>query len=159
TRESVADLKAYRGGTAPEWALERLATAAGVRVLKVLGVSGREEELAQLVEGVGGHALTLNLVGTYLVNVHQGDVLKRGRVDLQKADEETQGGHAFKAMAAYERWLRKAGKKSARQLAILRLLGLFDRPADEGCLAALRRPPAIPGLTAPLFQRSRGWKG
>src|SRR5262249_34783955 len=32
-------------------------------------------------------------------------------------------------------------------LAILRLLGLFDRPADPGCLAALRQPPVIAGLT------------
>jgi hypothetical protein len=34
---------------------------------------------------------------------------------------------------------------------ILRLLGLFDRPADAGCLAALRRAPAIAGLTEPLL--------
>lgn len=35
-------------------------------------------------------------------------------------------------------------------MAILRLSGLFDRPADEGCLQALREPPVIPGLTEPL---------
>src|SRR5205823_3444208 len=27
------------------------------------------------------------------------------------------------------------------------LIGLFDRPADVGCLAALRRKPALKGLT------------
>ena len=31
------------------------------------------------------------------------------------------------------------------------MLGLFDRPADAGCIAALRKPPAIAGLTDPLF--------
>ena len=36
------------------------------------------------------------------------------------------------------------------QLAAVRLLGLFDRPADPGCLAALRAEPAIAGLTEPL---------
>ena len=36
-------------------------------------------------------------------------------------------------------------------LAALRLLGLFDRPAENGCLTALRKPPAIPGLTEPLM--------
>ncbi len=34
-----------------------------------------------------------------------------------------------------------------RQLAILRLTGLFDRPITSDCLAALRADPPIPGLT------------
>ena len=32
-------------------------------------------------------------------------------------------------------------------MAILRLLGLFDRPGSAKCLAALRAAPAIAGLT------------
>src|SRR5262249_4392527 len=36
------------------------------------------------------------------------------------------------------------------ELSVLRLLGLFDRPADDGVLAALRAAPAIPGLTETL---------
>ena len=35
-------------------------------------------------------------------------------------------------------------------MAILRLLGLFDRPASRDCLTALRGEPAIPGLTESL---------
>jgi tetratricopeptide (TPR) repeat protein len=151
TRERVADLSAYRNSTAPEWELERLATPAGVLLLEKLGVSGRREEIERLVEDVDGHALTLNLLGTYLVRAHGGDVRRRHRVDLQKADRAIQGGHAFKAMAAYERWLGEGREEGVRQLAVLRLLGLFDRPAAAGCLAALRRPPAIPGLTEPLI--------
>jgi len=158
TRERVEDLTAYRKGTAPEWALERLATPAGMRLLKQLGVSGSEKELEELAVDVDGHALTMNLLGTYLVRAHGGDVRKRDRVDLQRADRAIQGGHAFKAMAAYERWLGEGGEESARQLAILALLGLFDRPADAGCLAALRRPPAILGLTEPLFLPGGGRK-
>lgn len=37
-----------------------------------------------------------------------------------------------------------------RQLAILRLLGLFDRPAPADCVAVLRRAPRILGLSEPL---------
>ncbi len=37
-----------------------------------------------------------------------------------------------------------------RDLAILRLTDLFDRPADPECLAVLRQEPAIPGLTEGL---------
>jgi hypothetical protein len=46
--------------------------------------------------------------------------------------------------------LNEAGKGGARQLAVLRLLGLFDRPAAAGCMAALRSKPAITDLTEPL---------
>ena len=35
-------------------------------------------------------------------------------------------------------------------MAVLRLVGLFDRPATAGCVAALSAPPAIVGLTEPL---------
>jgi hypothetical protein len=34
------------------------------------------------------------------------------------------------------------------------LLGLFDRPADAGCLKALWKAPAIPDLTEPLVGMS-----
>jgi hypothetical protein len=80
-----------------------------------------------------------------------GDVRKWREVNFTKADAKIQGGHAFKTMAAYEKWLAQGGEDGMRQLAVLRLLGLFDRPADAGCLTALRREPAIPGLTESLI--------
>ena len=150
TRERVEDLATYRETTAPEWQLAHLPVAAGVRLLASLGVRGAEEELVELVEDVGGHALTLDLLGRFLVRAHGGDVRRRDRVALSKADRATQGGHAFRTMAAYETWLAAGGEEGGRQLAVLRLLGLFDRPADAGCLGALRREPAIAGLTEPL---------
>ncbi len=150
TRQSVKNLESFREPTAPEWKLRRLSTTAGVELLKSLGVHGAEGELVELVQDVAGHALTLNLLGQYLSRAHGGDVRRRDRVKLEKADLKTQGGHAFRVMAAYESWLAEGGEDGVRQLAVLRLLGLFDRPADAGCLAALRRDPVIDGLTEPL---------
>jgi len=48
-------------------------------------------------------------------------------------------------MAAYESWF-----KGKPELDILRLMGLFDRPAEGGALDALRKEPAIPSLTTNL---------
>ncbi|NJO36872.1 MAG: hypothetical protein HC871_03645 [Rhizobiales bacterium] len=31
------------------------------------------------------------------------------------------------------------------------MLGLFDRPADKGCIDALRAAPAVPGLNAAVL--------
>src|ERR1035441_6566939 len=71
---------------------------------------------------------------------------------LFRSSAEEQGGHAFRVMGTYEKWFASGGAKGQRLLAVLRLLGLFDRPAEAGCLAALRRAPDIPGLTGPLMR-------
>src|SRR5438067_11218790 len=150
TRERVADLAPFRDTTAPEWQLDHLSIAAGVELLNTLAVRGTAAEFEHLVEKVKGHALTLNLLGRYLAKAHGGDIRKSDQVRFEKADAATQGGYAFKTIGAYERWLNEGGTDGARQLAVLRLLGLFDRPADAGCMAALRSKPVIADLTEPL---------
>lgn len=152
TRYSIPNLRAFWQNTAQEKNILRLSKEAGVALLRVLGVKGQQLEFETLVEDVKGHALTLNLLGAYLRDAHAGDIRKRDLINLREADEE-QGGHAFRVMDAYVRWFesdRSEGKKSQRALALLRLLGLFDRPADAGCLIALWKAPLIPNLTEPL---------
>ena len=130
--------------------LLRLSRDAGVHLLKTLGVNGTAQEFEKLVEDVKGHALTLTLLGGFLKRAFHGDIRQRDRVKFEKADEKMDGGHAFRTMAAYEQWLlRDGGDEGRREVAVLRLMGLFDRPADAGCLAALRSE-TIPGLTEPL---------
>jgi hypothetical protein len=152
TRYSLPDLKTFRHTTAPEAVLEQLSTDAGVHLLQQLGVrkeSGTKAEFETLVEDVKGHALTLTLLGAFLKRAHNGDIRKRDRVKFEKADEKIDGGRAFRTMAAYEQWLLSGGEEGRREVAVLRLMGLFDRPADAGSVAALRGEP-IPGLTEPL---------
>ncbi len=151
TREKIAEhLNAYRGTRFLEWTLDRLSTTAGVALLRKLGVIGTQKELEELVEEMDGHALTLDVLGSYLHEAYEGDVRKLDLVELEEANRERQNGHAFRAIATYENWLGGENAAGERQLAILRLLGLFDRPADPGCIAALRRDPVILGLTDPL---------
>jgi len=168
TRERVKDLAAFEGATARRRELERLSMPAGVELLKSLGVHGAAAEIEKLVEEVRGHALSLSLLGSFLRGAHGGDVRKRDMVRFEEADAEIRGGHAFRVMEAYERWfapkesfLKKAirfatGAKAPgspegrQQLAMLHLLGLFDRPAAAELVAVLRRQPVIPGLTDAL---------
>ena len=57
-------------------------------------------------------------------------------------------------MESYNSWF---GEK--RELSVLRMLGLFDRPADEKALGALLKSPAIPGLTESLTDlRPTEWR-
>lgn len=156
TRHSIPDLRAYWQANAPMHELKRLSTDAGVDLLQKLGVkNGSRNDFETLVEDVRGHALTLNLLGSYLHEAHAGDIRKRDLVKLEEADAE-QGGHAFRVMDAYVLWFATGGKKAEenrrgqRAITVLKLLGLFDRPATADCLAALLKPPAIPDLTEPF---------
>jgi hypothetical protein len=57
-------------------------------------------------------------------------------------------------MESYQTWLGEGP-----ELAILRMLGLFDRPVDEQTLGALLKSPAIPGLTESLTDlRPSAWR-
>ena len=166
TRYALPDLRAFHGRTVREEKLARLARAAGVQLLKAHCVTGsdrrnlplhdgdanseRVSEFEKLVEDVDGHALTLHIMGSFLKKAFGGDIRKRDRVTFAKASQKTDNGHAFRAMAAYARWMEDGSEEARRELAILRLMGLFDRPATADCLAALLAAPAIPGLTEPL---------
>jgi tetratricopeptide (TPR) repeat protein len=48
-------------------------------------------------------------------------------------------------MESYQTWFGEGP-----ELSMLRILGLFDRPAEEKALAAILSPPAVPGLTESL---------
>jgi hypothetical protein len=172
TREKVPDIQQYYGRTADDIPLTALTDLAGAALLHHHGATraGAQEikpddrELRAASREVRGHGLTLQLLGQYLRLVEDGDILKRGTVRLADADHEYQNdatrpyGHAFKAMEAYEKWFQREGERGQRQLAGLRLLGLFDRPASKDCLDALRQEPVIAGLTEPLVGlSSRDW--
>ncbi|HEX5715238.1 MAG TPA: toll/interleukin-1 receptor domain-containing protein [Thermoanaerobaculia bacterium] len=144
TRERIADLESFQK-TAPQGDLEALSPEAGAKLLGELGVKGKDSELLAASKEFGNHALTLTLLGGYLSRACGGDVRRRKEVDLAGAAER-KGGHALRVIGTYADWLGEGP-----ELAALRLLGLFDRPAQPKALAALRAKPAIQGLTEPLM--------
>src|SRR5204863_9156044 len=128
TRYSIPDLRAYEGRTVEEKKLARLSTAAGVALLQSFGLKGSLRktilssdertlwnEFEKMVEDVKGHALTLNLLGSYLRDAHGGDIRKRDLIRLSEANAEEQGGHAFHVMDAYVESLDSGGKTADDQ--------------------------------------------
>lgn len=154
SRLEIHDIDRWKGSTDRPGAaltldLDRLSSEAGVSLLRDNRVRGAERLLRAAVEEFEGHALALSLLAGLLVRRHQGDVQRRDRVGplLQMTDARGHG-HAQRVMQAYEKeWL----KDEPVLWAIMRAVGLFDRPATVGCLDALRREPVIPGLTEPLM--------
>jgi hypothetical protein len=113
--------------------------------LEALGVKGDEAQLRSASDEFSGHCLALTLLGSYLTDAYNGDIRFRNEVSGRLAHDVRQGAHARKVMKSYQIWFGEGP-----ELSVLRMLGLFDRPADERVIAALLKPPAIPGLTESL---------
>ncbi|MFT5322329.1 MAG: hypothetical protein ACI8P0_000164 [Planctomycetaceae bacterium] len=155
TREAVPTLNELNAPKRVTIDLDRLTPEAGADLLGHYGVTGEPDELRQASIDVDGHALTLILLGTYLKARCGGNVRRRSEALLFQGHERY-AAHAHKVMASYEAWFSQQDDTGRAAVAILRLMGLFNRPADAGCLAALRAEPPIPGLTEPLFVGADG---
>lgn len=140
TREALPDLTGRPGFHAHD--LEQISPEAGRALLRTLRVVGADTELEDLARRFGPHALAISLLGVYLRE-------QPGRgVGPAAALEQLPGDTPLaRVLAGFEQWLGPSA-----ELDTLRLLGLFDRPADAGCLAALRKTPVIAGLTDHLTE-------
>jgi hypothetical protein len=93
-------------------------------------------------------------LGSFLTDAYNGDIRYREEVSGHLAHDVRQGVHARKVMESYQTWLG-----GGPELAVLRILGLFDRPANEKAIEALLKLPAIPGLTKSLTDlRPAEWR-
>ena len=145
TRMPVADIADHERASALRLDLEQLSSAAGARLLRALDVKGQEVDLQSASEEFRGHCLALTLLGSYLADAYNGDIRCHKEVSARLAHDVRQGGHARKVMESYQTWFGEGPEVS-----VLRMLGLFDRPADEKTLRALLNPPVIRGLTESL---------
>jgi tetratricopeptide (TPR) repeat protein len=146
TRLPLTDLGNFEGAGAgaQRLDLEQLSPAYGAQILRAQGAKGFAAELQRASQEFDGHALALTLLGSYLKEVYRGDINQRHKIT--KLEHDTlHGNHARRVMASYEEWFG-----NGPEIAVLRILGLFDRPAPGNAVATLRATPAIPHLTETL---------
>ena len=127
--------------------LDNLKAADAVELLKDLQVQGADKDLHEAAKEYNCHALSVSLLGNLLHRRHGGDISKRYLIPelLESEDKERDSQHAFKVMQAYEEWFSADDQYSA-ELALLRLLGLFDHPIEKMVLQILQQEQ-IPQLT------------
>ena len=147
TRLPVADIADHERTSAPRRDLEHLSSDAGANLLRTLGAKGDQAELRSASDEFDGHCLALTLLGSYLTDAYDGDIHCRREVSEHLSHDVRQGVHARNVMESYQTWFGEGP-----ELSVLRILGLFDRPADEKALKCLLKPPAIPGLTESLTE-------
>ncbi len=143
SRLRLRDLDGLSGAKVQAKALEHLSAEAGAQLLRARGAKGTEQELREAADEYKGHALALTLLASYLEDVAESEIRRRNEIGPLIYDER-EGGHARRVMEAYDPWLGKTER------AMLRMLGLFDRPASEGEIAALQADPVVPGLNDSL---------
>ena len=145
SRLAVKDIARWQDGAAPIENVDRLSDEAGAALLRDNGVWGTDKELKNAAHDFGGHPLALALLASFLKETQTGDVRRRDHIRAYFADPDNpRHDHAKRVMELYEReWL--AGQPAL--LAIMHIVGLFDRPASGDCLSALRAKPAVKGLT------------
>lgn len=148
SRLAVKDVIRWQDGAAPLVDVERLSDEAGATLLRDSGVWGNDKELKAAARDFDGHPLALGLLSSFLKEAQTGDVRRRDHIRAYFADPDNpRHDHAKRVMESYEKeWL--AGQ--AVLLAIMHMVGLFDRPATRRCMRALRNMPVIKGLTDPV---------
>ncbi len=146
TRLPVADIADHQRTSAQRRDLEHLSSNAGANLLRALGVEGDEEKLRSASDEFSGHCLALTLLGSYLTDAYNGDIRCRKEISTRLAGDVRQGSHARNVMESYQTWFGEGP-----ELSVLRILGLFDRPADPRALGVLLESPAITGLTESLI--------
>ena len=140
--------------------LKKLSDEAGGRLLHRAGATrlgaaaiGPEHAKLQTASGeLRGHPLSLHILGGYLELAHGGDIRRRGAVPLLNAadDSEFTARNVHRLLADYVALFARS-EGGRRMLAVLRLLGLFDRAAQRHCLDELRAAPLVAGLNDGLF--------
>ena len=163
TRYRVANLNIFQGKTVHSLALENLDDEAGAKLLQTFELDATKSLLQEVSRQFEGHALALNLLGAYIRDAWEGDVVRCLKLDekhlgpMRKIEahllEDDGADQASQIMATYQRWLGK--NQRFRELAVLNLMGLFDRMASAEEIYALRSPPSIPGLTDHLADLPR----
>jgi hypothetical protein len=157
SRLPIEDLARWRESTGPVVDVEHLSDTAGAALLRDNHVWGTDRELRAASRDFGGHPLALQLLAGLLGETRNGDVRRRDQIRTFLADPDNpRHDHARRVLESYEsEWL--AGQPEL--LAIMQLVGLFDRPASADCLTALCAKPAIAGLTDRLVtQDDAAWR-
>ncbi len=157
SRQKVVELEGKPEPLVIQYPLPPLSVNAGISLFKAAGIKGTDQEFASAIKEVDGHAFSLNILAQYLRRYENSDIKQRGNLPglLDFPEENRDTRHAFTIMAAYERQLQ-----NTRELEILYMIGLFDRPVSAGAIGCLRAAgiahlPAA-GLNEKIFQAAIG---
>ncbi len=140
TRENLTGMD-RSGPKAKQVDLDRISSEAGRALLRVAGLRGTDADLEDATKQFGFHALTLNLLAHYLREKGEKNISRAHKI-LDLDIDEKKGKRLRRILDAFETLFKESPKTD-----VLRMLGLFNRPAEEGAIDAICKGAPIPGLT------------
>lgn len=144
TRAPLPDLE-HLGDRVQVRPLGDLDVPAGTRLLTTYGATGSAHDLEAAVHDVKRNALALKLLGTFIRDRCEGDIRRWADHQVLMDGQQTVGPQAHRVMASYETWFGESAEND-----LLRIIGLFDRPAPMAALEELRKGRDLPGITGEL---------
>jgi len=149
TRENVPELYRFEK-TALQPNLDQISKEAGRASLRVGGVQGTDKQLESASEQFGNHALAINLLASYLHDISGHHIKSASAIpDLDIPEEK--GRQPRRVIAAFE---ERFGESP--QIQVLRVIGLFDRPAPMDAVKAVRKGTKVSGLTDKIKNLTEG---
>lgn len=101
---------------------------ANIRLLKAKGIKAPDQELARISRLFDNQSLALTLLGNYLREVHEGDPARLDKIPIW-LDQQQEGRHVRRVLAAYIKWLRGTPEWS-----LLSLVSVCGQPLSlEAC--------------------------
>ena len=124
SRAPLLDLMEYTTYTHRD--VDHLSNNDGCALLEKLGVKGTKAQMSKIVTDWNGHALTLSLVGSYLVKRYQGDAKHADEIKFDKDEFETTAPEQYKHVS---RILRRYDEHlSESERAFMLLFSAFRTP-------------------------------
>jgi tetratricopeptide (TPR) repeat protein len=127
--------------------VDRLSPKDGRDLLRRLGVQGEDEKLDRVVEYWDGHALTLSLLASYLVDHHGGDIKRINNIPPPTA-KESRYERVNRVLRRYDEHLDDSEK------AFLKLFSAFRIPVNKAALDKVFRAKSegrTTALNAPII--------
>lgn len=157
SRLPVGDIARWRSTSCPLEKIDGLSVEAGKSLLRDNSVWGTDEHLRLAVQDFAGHPLALGLLAGFVRETQFGDIRRRDHIRSLISDADN--AYHDQARRVLESYAREWLSDKPIFLTIMRLVGLFDRPASEDCLEELRAKPAIKGLTDEIVKlRDDEWR-
>jgi tetratricopeptide (TPR) repeat protein len=154
TRLAPVDIEVQRLSAYTKIELEAMDAEAAVALLRARGVRESDRELRRIGEAYGHHALTLDLVGSYIHDLG----VPPPSLPAAASGGNASGATARRVPTALEDVVASylaavvSGERSATASPLLEILSIFHRGASAGLLGDLLRRGGSPGTLDPEIQ-------
>ena len=149
SRRPLADLTTSDEGSYLAEAIVPVTNEAGAEIIVGAGVTP-SAEVARAAQDFGVHGLSIQLLGRFIAQFLGGDASRRQEVPELATDR----GTLEEVLAAFD------SRLPAEQRCMLRLVGLFDRPAKLQVIRCFWEAPPVVGVTEPIegFTKERWFR-